>query len=161
MLQPDEQTDVETYREVRLRSLLTDPGAFASTHEREVEFTADDWRRRIAGFSGKPGVTFVDEVDGRVTGTVAVGYTEWDPNPMLVAMWVDPTARGQGVGTRLVEAAVNWAIEQAAAEIILWVVRDNDGAISLYRRCGFEPTGVVDTLPNNPCVDELEMRRTL
>ncbi len=161
-LQADDPTDVETYRHIRLTSLQADPEAFASSHDREAAFDSETWQRRLAGFGDRPGATFVYELDGEVVGTVAVGFTEWDPQPMLVAMWVGPAARGQGVGQRLVEAAVGWvADQQEATEVVLWVVKTNTSAIALYQRCGFEPSGVVDTMPDNPCVDELEMRRAL
>ncbi|MEM7273174.1 MAG: GNAT family N-acetyltransferase [Actinomycetota bacterium] len=164
ILSADDAHDVTMYREIRLAALLADPDAFASTHEREVGFDEARWRERVAGFGGRPGVTFVDELPDlgpMPAGTAGVGYTEWDASPMLVAMWVRPEARGRGVGARLVEAAAAWATAQEADELMLWVVKTNDSAIALYQRCGFEPTGKVDTLPSNPCADELEMRRRL
>jgi GNAT superfamily N-acetyltransferase len=164
-LRADDPLDVDLYREIRLRSLVTDPGAFASTHEKEVAFTAEDWRRRLQGDAEHPVGTFVDVEDGDThgpaLGTVAIRLTESDPHPMLIAMWVDPAARGRGVGRRLVEAALGWADDQQASEVMLWVVTTNQSAISLYRRCGFEPSGVVGPLPKNPCVDQMEMRRPL
>lgn len=160
-LQANSSADVEAYRTIRLRSLQADPDAFASTYEEAMQLDDAAWTARLSGFKGRPGAMFVDEIDGSITGTVGIGFTEWDPQPMLIAMWVDPAARGQGVGRRLVEAAVAWAGDQGATAVVLWVVKTNETAKALYRRCGFEPSGAVDTLPNNPCVDELEMRLSL
>ena len=159
--------DWELYREVRLAALLADPGAFASTHERESAFGEADWRRRLAaGPGGRTNATFVDQstvgcgVDieaGRVAGTAGMVFTDHHAAPMLVAMWVRPEARGTGVGRRLIDAAVDWTVAQGERAVVLWVVRDNAPAIALYERAGFVATGNVDTLPSNPCADELEM----
>lgn len=161
VLSADSGDDVEAYRTIRLEALLADPGAFGSTYEREVAFDDRTWRRRVSGFDGRPGITLVDEIDGAVVGTAGIGYTEHNEQPMLVGMWVRPEARGQGVGKRLIDAAVDWAVSRQAKDIILWVVTENLSAISLYERCGFVVSGKVETLPANPCSNELEMRRTL
>lgn len=159
-LSADRDADVETYRTIRLASLSTDPLAFGSSYEREIAFGDDDWRRRLGGIDGRPGVTFIDEVttEAQPLGTAGIGFTKRDPDPMLIGMWVRPEARGTGSGRRLVEAAIDWAKAQHASSVVLWVVQTNDAAIALYRHCGFVPTGTVDEGPDNRCTDELEMR---
>lgn len=156
------EDDWKHYRSIRLDALLADPGAFASTHEREAAFDEATWRLRITtGPLGKPNAAFVgfDEHDATL-GTASVAYTEHHRSPMLVAMWVRPEARGQRLGARLIEACVEWAADRGDTSMVLWVVKDNAAAIALYERCGFAPTGQVDTLPDNPCADELEMLRS-
>ena len=50
------------------------------------------------------------------------------------ALYVTPTARGQGVGTRLLETALS-----AGGRDVAWVVADDEGrARALYERLGFE-----------------------
>lgn len=153
--------DAMRYREIRLDALQTDPGAFGSSYDREVEFERADWERRLTGTADRPFCTFIDEVDGRAVGTAGIGLTEWDTAPMLIAMWVRPEARRTGSGRRLVEAALSWAVDQGEPEVVLWVVKDNAPAISLYTSCGFVPSGRTDTVPSNPCAEELEMRRVV
>lgn len=153
--------DALQYREIRLDALRADPDAFASTYEREVGFERADWERRLTGTGDRAFCTFIDEVDGRAVATAGIGYTEWDTAPMLIAMWVRPEARGAGSGRRLVAAALDWAAERNEPAVVLWVVKDNDAAIKLYTACGFVPTGRTDTVPSNPCAEELEMRRSI
>lgn len=50
---------------------------------------------------------------------------------------VDPALRGQGLGARLVEAAVEVARRAGATRVELGVVPGNRPAIGLYLRCGF------------------------
>ena len=103
----------------------------------------------------------MDEVDGEVAGMAAIGFFDSQTVPMLVSMWVRPSARGLGSGRRLIDAAVAWAREHAAPQLMLWVKQDNPGAIRLYEKCGFEASGTVNTPASDPCSGELEMRLNL
>ena len=155
--------DVDIYREIRLAALQADPGAFASSYEREVKFDEARWRQRLTvGPDGRPIAVFAVEAErDQLLGTAGVVYTEHHPAPMLVAMWVRPSARGLGVGRKLIDATVDWARDRGESEIVLWVVRGNDAAIALYESCGFTATGNLDTVPDNSCAEELEMMRTI
>ncbi|GLW12618.1 N-acetyltransferase [Microtetraspora sp. NBRC 13810] len=140
------------YREIRLKALAESPEAFAATYTVEAAFTAERWEERLAG-----GVTtLVAAVDGADAGLVAVmpGGAEHPRRAHLVAMWVDPAARGRGVGGLLVDAALSRAREMDATEVELWVVDGNEPAIALYKSRGFTPTGVRGTLPSDPSVGE-------
>ena len=153
--------DHALYRAIRLAALRTDPGAFGSTYEREAAFDEATWRARVSGSDPGPRAVFVDEIDGEAIGTAAALDFETDPAPMLVAMWVRPEARGEGVGRRLVDAAVEWVRHRGAGEMLLHVVHDNLAAISLYESCGFVRSGKVIADSGHPCADELEMRLDL
>jgi GNAT superfamily N-acetyltransferase len=84
-----------------------------------------------------------------------------EPDPTLVAMFVDPAARGQGIGGALVEAVSVWARARGAARLTLWVTDTNAAALALYRRCGFRPTGKTQPLDHTPSIGELQMARDL
>ena len=155
------EEDVEIYRDIRLRALAADPDAFSSTYDREVAFTAAEWRSRLTDSPERPSSVFLDEVDRRAVGTAGIAYTELDPAPMVVGMWVDPAARGVGSARRLLAATIAWATAQGSPEVVLWVVRDNERAIGLYRNAGFVPSGAAEKVPSNPCAEELEMRLAL
>lgn len=60
------------------------------------------------------------------------------PNWILNDLYVDPDARGGGVGEALMRAARELALEAGAAEIFLQTARDNEQAQRLYRRMGYE-----------------------
>lgn len=123
------------WREIRLRALQTDPAAFGSTYEREVAFTEEDWRAR-----GGPDVaTVLGLADGR---PVAMGgaFVEAQGWCHVVAMWVDPAWRGQGIGHRVLDRIVTWGRERAL-RVHLDVEVDNDSARRLYAGYGFVATG--------------------
>jgi GNAT superfamily N-acetyltransferase len=154
-------TDLALYKRLRLTALQTDPDAFGSNYAREVEFDDPTWLSRMSGFEGRIGVIFVDDVDGHATGIVGIGFSGRPDDTQLWGMWVAPGSRRTGAAQRLVEAAIQWSREQHARTITLWVVRSNDVAVALYKRNQFAATGDVETLPTNPCVDELAMQRVL
>jgi ribosomal protein S18 acetylase RimI-like enzyme len=153
--------DLELYKRLRLVALKTDPDAFGSNHAREVAFDDATWLSRMSGFDGREGAVLVDEVDGAATGIVGIGFSERPADTQLWGMWVAPASRRCGAAQRLIDAAVQWSVAHHAKTVTLWVVRANAAAIALYERNQFSATGEVDTLPGNPCVDELAMQRTL
>lgn len=50
--------------------------------------------------------------------------------------------RDQGVGTVLIEAAMEWARQQGYEKIVLSVFSTNTRAIHVYDKCGFVRTGI-------------------
>jgi RimJ/RimL family protein N-acetyltransferase len=82
---------------------------------------------------------FVAEDDGRIIGELGIevaGYGVAD-----FGMMVASDARGRGIGSALLSAAVDWARAAGAHKVALQVWPDNEGAIALYRRFGFEQEG--------------------
>jgi GNAT superfamily N-acetyltransferase len=50
--------------------------------------------------------------------------------------------RGQGIGTRLLEAASEWLKERKVPRLMLWTAEHNPGAQRLFARLGFRRTMV-------------------
>jgi RimJ/RimL family protein N-acetyltransferase len=48
---------------------------------------------------------------------------------------------GQGIATRLIEMLISHSREAGITDLTLFVRSDNERAISLYKRCGFEKIG--------------------
>jgi RimJ/RimL family protein N-acetyltransferase len=82
---------------------------------------------------------FVADADGRIVGELGIevaGYGVADFGMMVAA-----DARGRGVGSALLTAAIEWARTAGAHKIALQVWPDNEAAIALYRKFGFEHEG--------------------
>ncbi|MFO1540987.1 MAG: ribosomal protein S18-alanine N-acetyltransferase [Chloroflexota bacterium] len=60
----------------------------------------------------------------------------------ITSFAVDPAWRRRGVGTRLLLALADLAIEQGADTLTLEVRLSNEGARALYARAGFRPVGI-------------------
>ena len=77
----------------------------------------------------------------RLFGEDRPGYGFVDEETPELAIAVVPSARGRGVGTKLLDALVARAREAGHDALSLGVDRDNSGAIELYARHGFERVG--------------------
>ena len=150
-------------RALRLRALADAPWAFGSTLAKEEAFTEAVWQERAArGATGEDGVTYVAEEGDRWVGMVT-GLVNDPAEPRLevVGMFVEPVARGRGVGAALLEAVASWARGRGAPRLRLWVTSTNGAALRLYQRRGFRPTGKTKPLDHTPSVSECEMIREL
>jgi GNAT superfamily N-acetyltransferase len=71
---------------------------------------------------------------------MGAGFQEL-PGPLhVVAMWVDPSARGRGVGPQVLDVIRGWAQERGLG-LHLDVHTGNAGARRSYERYGFVATG--------------------
>jgi GNAT superfamily N-acetyltransferase len=62
--------------------------------------------------------------------------------------------RGRGVGTAILAAAVDRARDRGVAQLAVSVSVDNPDAARLYRRLGYQPTGIVDVCCYRWCDDQ-------
>lgn len=80
----------------------------------------------------------------------------------LVALYVVPQARGQGLAAHLLDAGLAWAHQQGYARVQLYVTASNHTARRFYARHGFRPVQEVWRLEFGahkelPPVDELSL----
>lgn len=150
--EPDEW---RAYQDLRVRAMLDSPEAFTSTVERERGFDEAEWRRRLTVSR-----TVVAWRDGDAVGTVAAPVDDDDPARwVVVALWVDPSARGSGVAGALLDAVAEQAVAAGIERLVLWVMVANAAARSLYERRGWVPTGDTERLPDGR--DEIALELTL
>ena len=105
------------------------------------ELPVDRSRRRSAWIAlaegDSAGASFVAEAGGTLVGMASVtGVSPLDLGMMVAAPW-----RGQGVGTALLVACIDFARTSGAHKICLEVWPHNDAAIALYERHGFVQEG--------------------
>ena len=107
--------------------------------------SAGDERRFLKALRRYPhAAVFVAEADdGTVVGRLSVGR---DPHPASthvadVGLMVAAGARRQGVGSALLQAAVDWARPAGVRKLELHVFPWNEAAIKLYEGFGFEREG--------------------
>ena len=75
--------------------------------------------------------------DARIIGVATFSCVEEVAD--LLRVVVHPEVRGHGVGASLVRAGLEWAAAVGAQRMLLEVRPDNEPAVALYRRLGFEP----------------------
>jgi GNAT superfamily N-acetyltransferase len=141
------------WRHGRLRALLDSPTAFGSTYERELAFTADQWRDRLASESA----SVLGTVDGEVVA-MGGGFVPGDGWCHLFGMWVEPAWRRHGLSRRVLDVLIAWASERRLP-VSLDVTVGNDAARAAYERTGFVATG--ETRPLRPGATERLERMVL
>jgi GNAT superfamily N-acetyltransferase len=149
--------DWPALRDIRLAALRNAPEAFSSTYDDQVRFGPEQWQQRIA--RGGTFLAFLPGTSG--PAGMAGGYQAAPGLVELISMFVQPWARGHGVGEALVDAVLGWALARDAMTVHLWVTETNTPARRLYERCGFTPTGERQPLPSNPALPEIAMSRPL
>ena len=130
--------DLALWRDIRLRALAESPDAYCSTLERELAFTEAEWVERLA-----PPAVLALEDDRPVA--MGAGFRTGPQSLTLVAMWVDPARRREGLSRQVLDLLVAWARERRL-DIDLTVVRGNPAARSAYEQYGFVATGESEPL---------------
>ena len=146
---------------MRVRAMLeADAGAVAAINEASPE--AARWG--LAAYKAllsnpAAGSVLVAEREGEVAGFVC--YRVVGPEAELLNLAVLPPLRRQGVGSQLLERALQQASEKGAARIFLEVRGANLAALRLYQRHGFERAGYRPGYYANPPDDAVVLSRRL
>ncbi|RZM79306.1 GNAT family N-acetyltransferase [Leptolyngbya iicbica] len=77
----------------------------------------------------------------------AVDQQQGDRHSYVLAVYVAPEHRRQGIATALLNHAQAWAQARGDRQIGLQVFADNEGAIALYRQLGFQTQSLWLTKP--------------
>ena len=137
------ETDAEKYQEIRLNALKTDPEAFGSTYEREVEFSIEHVASRIAPTKDQfvLGALLNDELVGTATFMLESGL-KTNHKGNVFGVYVKPDYRGRAIGKTLLIKLIEQAEQcDGLEQINLAVVTDNRSAKKLYESLGFEVYG--------------------
>lgn len=131
------------YRALRLRALGDAPDAFGMTLAEAQLRTENDWAwvMNLGATSGRD-LPLVAQVGATAAGLAWAKVDADDASLVnLFQMWVAPEARGHGVASAILDAAIAWARGRNARAMQLGVVCGNDSARRLYERAGFRAVG--------------------
>jgi ribosomal protein S18 acetylase RimI-like enzyme len=154
--------DDRLLREVRLRALTTDPGAFGSTDTEVAARPRAFWRTWAAEHAaGDDHCTLLALVDGRAVGLIRIERDQGRPGVFgIYSMWVAPEARRRGIALELLAEAERWIEAVGGSEAELNVVDRETPARRLYERAGFRLDGRREPATHLGTV-ELGMRKRL
>lgn len=116
--------------------VVVNEGQWLATEEATELELANRFRQVI--LEGDP--LLVLEEDGGIVGSLGMHSTEAS-GVLSLGMWVLPEHRGRGGGRMLMEAALA-ARPEHVHKLELEVWPDNEPAIALYRKMGFEEEGL-------------------
>lgn len=139
--------DLDLFWPVRLRALAAHPESFGTAVEEERELPMATVRDRFRNDWTADGGFLLGAFVGRdLAGTIGVRRRPGRKRrhaAEIWAVWVDPGARGRGIGRALLVEAVRRAREAPdLAQLELSVGLHNGAARRLYAGVGFRPYGV-------------------
>ncbi len=85
---------------------------------------------------------FIALVDGGVVGWCDIGSLHWPAHVGVLGMGVLASHRGQGIGTALIQAALEKARNIGLPRVELTVSEENARAKTLYEKFGFVVEGI-------------------
>jgi len=90
------------------------------------------WLTRLGGEGG----VFLASIDGRVVGFAALDYNTFEPDTVVLGVWMLPEARRRGIGTALAEYALGFARDKGYKRIRGRLPQDNQIALSFLSSIG-------------------------
>jgi ribosomal protein S18 acetylase RimI-like enzyme len=117
-----------------------------------AEEVTDFWSGVLADAAAGKRLVLVTRVDGRIVGSVQLELAG-RPNSRhrceLQKLLVQRHARGQGLGTALLQAAEQTARSHGRSLIVL-DTSSSGNAVALYERCGYKRAGLIPRYANDP-----------
>lgn len=105
----------------------------------------------------------VEDADGRLAGyalSAPAGDADAAGTGEVEAIYLDPEARGRGLGPPLLRAAMDALALGGFDTVVLWVLTANAPARRFYERAGFRPDGAARMLDfDGTPIEEIRYRR--
>ena len=105
--------------------------------------TVEEETRFIRQFAGDSADFFVAETDGRIVGNLGISVSDRPQtcHRASLGMSVLRPFRGRGIGSRLLDTAIDWCQSRSLRRLELEVLSNNPRAQRLYERKGFVVEG--------------------
>ena len=136
--------DALAFVALRLRGLLECPEAFASSHEEELSTPLTEIERRLEPKSDSAVFgAFEGETLCALVGLQREQMAKLAHKAFIWGMYVAPEVRTQGVGSKILGHALQYATTVLGVrQVNLGVNTKNKAAVSLYRKLGFVQFGL-------------------
>ena len=106
-----------------------DPVAF------ERALSPDEVRTWLSRMGGEGGA-FLAIIDGKVVGFAALDYNTFEPDTVVLGVWLLPETRRKGIGTSLAEYALGFARDKGYTRIRGRLPQDNETALAFLSSIG-------------------------
>lgn len=149
--------ELNNFRSIRLSALAKAPEMFGSTYSIEAVKPLSFFENCLSS-STIFGVYYKDKIIGLAALTREVA-TKLSHKAYLSSVFVEPEFQGLGIANKLLATVIEHSKEYVE-QILLIVADDNQPAIKLYQKFGFQTYGVESkALKNNAeYIDELLMK---
>jgi GNAT superfamily N-acetyltransferase len=138
------ETNVQTEPTYR-QANINDAGAIAAVITEVVKepdpvgferaLSPDEVRTWIMRMGGEGGA-FLAIIDGKVVGFAALDYNTFEPETVVLGVWLLASARRKGIGTALAEYALGFARDKGYRRIRGRLPRNNETALAFLSSIG-------------------------
>jgi GNAT superfamily N-acetyltransferase len=101
----------------------------------EGPMTPEQVRTWLSRLGGEGGV-FLAIIEGKVVGFAALDYNTFEPDTVVLGVWLLPETRRRGIGTALAEYALGFARDKGYKRIRGRLPQDNEIALSFLSSIG-------------------------
>ncbi len=157
-------SDWQIFRDLRLYALKSEPGKFSSNYTLESGFSEETRRDRLAPpLRAYFGLFDQGKLVG-ITGAIRNNGDAQATDIILVASYIMPEYRGQGLSRKFYKARLEWAAQQPGVIRVLVSHREsNDASRRANQAFGFVRTGAEmkiwpDGIEENDVSYELDIR---
>jgi ribosomal protein S18 acetylase RimI-like enzyme len=142
-----ESKDREVYKALRLEALERYPRAFGETPREWEAVTLEEVEGRIQKALQSQYRALIGAFDEEaLVGMLLLDRPEREKTrhkAYIYSVYVTPAYHKQGIGKKLIAAAIEIAYQMEGLErLVLYVESENQVAIHLYQACGFQIIGV-------------------
>ncbi len=121
--------------------------AFEPNRRRDPDFAADHWREAQHRCAEKHGIMLIAEEGGKALGWAFAHDQNSElfvveperRHGAIAELYVQPEARGKGLGRALIQGCEAWARERGHKLLMIGVLAGNDTALNAYRAAGYSP----------------------
>ncbi|MCP1355175.1 GNAT family N-acetyltransferase [Aneurinibacillus migulanus] len=145
----------------RLHRVL-DEGVYLEEEKETVNSTEEE-AMLIRQMSEEGSMYTVAEIGDSIAGVAQIkrGQMEMNRHTGTFRIWLGPEFQGYGIGSKLMDYALQWAGHHGLKKVCLDVFADNERAIDMYKKYGFVVEGrrKEQFVLNDQRVDEVFMSK--
>ncbi len=133
----------QLYKQIRLKSLWTEPQAFGSSYSEVVQRPDSHWQDRlIESREGKKGWLLFAKENGQIIGMIGAYCAAESDVVEIISVYVTKEKRGHGVAAALMTAILEEVGKgNVFRKAVLTVNAKQTAAVALYRQFGFQIIG--------------------
>ncbi len=155
--------DWESYRDLWLDALTSDPQAFGYSLEEISSRTKEDWEENIKKCNNVNNARHIIKTENDYIGMMGY-FPKGEGNVNIYGVYVKKEYRGQGISDKIMESILNSLDNNdEIKKITLTVNKEQKVAVDFYKRFGFEEVGVIKDVKmgNGEIYDELSMEKEI
>lgn len=135
--------DWETFKELRLKALQTDPVALGRAYDEEVGLSEEEWRKKLEDANRKMYIAKVGDQPVGITGVRFESGKYIEHMAKIVSVFVDPQFRRQGIGQKLMARVLeDLRANPKIVKVKLSVNEPQEAAKGMYEKFGFRQAGI-------------------